>query len=90
MFLVPPWCVRTVTPMVDALKEDLRKQKVPDPNTAPPLYESDTDSDATAIDAESSPMQEPLRNVRVAINNNKNKNNYFILNTILKSLTLTA
>ncbi|XP_077081204.1 uncharacterized protein LOC143733382 [Siphateles boraxobius] len=47
--------------MVDALKEDLRKQKVPDPNTAPPLY--DSDSDATAIDAESSPMQEPLRNL---------------------------
>ncbi|XP_077065637.1 uncharacterized protein LOC143718461 isoform X2 [Siphateles boraxobius] len=49
--------------MVDALKEDLRKQKVPDPNTAPPLYDSDSDSDATAIDAESSPMQEPLRNL---------------------------
>ncbi len=69
-------CAKTLTKqaatrMVDALKEDLRKQKVPDPNTAPPLYESDTDSDATAIDAESSPMQEPLRNVSVAINNIK-------------------
>nr|XP_055069807.1 uncharacterized protein LOC129450816 [Misgurnus anguillicaudatus] len=52
---------QAATHMVDALKEDLRKQKVPDPNTAPPLYESD--SDATAIDAESSPMQEPPRNL---------------------------
>ncbi|KAK9976618.1 hypothetical protein ABG768_021823, partial [Culter alburnus] len=47
--------------MIDALKEDLKKKNVPDPNTAPPLYYSDSDS--TVIEAESSPMQEPQRNL---------------------------
>lgn len=69
-------CAKTLTKqaathMVDALKEELRKQKVPDPNTAPPLYDSDSDSDATAIFEESSPMKEPLRIVSVARNNIK-------------------
>lgn len=50
--------------MVDALKEDLRKKKVPDLNTAPPLY--DSDSDVTAIDEESSPLREPQRHVSIS------------------------
>ncbi|KAI7789979.1 hypothetical protein IRJ41_009009, partial [Triplophysa rosa] len=37
------------------------KKKVPDLNTAPPFY--DSDSDVTAIDEESSPLKEPLRNL---------------------------
>lgn len=50
---------QAATLMDDAL--NLRKQKWPDPDTAPPLYDS-------ATDAESSPMQEPVRNESIVTN----------------------